>query len=548
MEKRKKIILVIISDTSNNNNFRDILRQNFDTEYELFFTERPEVFVTENPRVRPLTVICDYEEMADNIAEIMTFLGKHKQMIDIPVTFCITESNLDNIADYEIYDFIKKPFNQKVLIARLKLLLKKSDLKNQLDEKNQELKDFLREKTRLNLKLSARDLALNKSAAASIMSKKGTITFINDKFCSISKYGKHELMGIEYVSIICNQKNRKEYDNIWRTIYRGEIWRGEICCRTKLNEIIWTDTTISPVYDERGRITNFFGIHFDITDRKNFEQQLKEKNENVTLSINYASRIQKALLPSNQYLKEVLMDYFVFYKPRDIVSGDFYWVKQVSHITVVALADCTGHGVPGAFMSMLGFSFLNEIVTFRNSKQPSQILNELRLLIKQSLHQEGANANLDDGMDITICSIDFNNKKMFFTGAMNCVYIVRDKNNPIIKGENINLTANENKNLFQIEGDYLAIGTFQKDSLFKTTTVDLYENDILYNFSDGYIDQFGGENNIKFTSKKFKRMLLEISKFPLNEQKEMLQTTYDNWVTAYNRRQIDDILILAVKI
>jgi len=545
----KRTIVVIIKNEVENLEFKDILNLNFNKEYDLIYTDNLDSTIKQNPKLRPFIIICDYEEISENIFEITSSISKNKATQEVPLILCITEDNLDNIVDYQIDDFIKKPFNEKVLIARLKLILKKSDLRNQLNEKTSELKEFLKEKDKLYHMLSARDLALNKTAAVAIINKKGILIFINDKFCSTTKYSKHELIGKDYKSIVySSMKNSSEYEIVWRTIYRGDIWRGEVCSKTKLGDIIWTDTAISPIYDEKGRVLKFFTIHFDVTDRKNFERELKDKNESVTLSINYASRIQKALLPSNLYMTELVNEYFVFYKPRDIVSGDFYWMKQISHLTVFAVADCTGHGVPGAFMSMLGFSFLNEIVTFRNSKLPSQILNELRLLIKQSLHQDDIRSELEDGMDIVICSIDSNNKKMFFAGAMNYIYIIRNKNLPIIEGVNITKFENETNNLFQIDGDDMPLGVFYKEDLFKTTIIDLLEDDIIYGFSDGYGDQFGGENNIKFTTKKFRNLLLEICNNPLETQKKLLQSTYDNWVTAYNKRQIDDILILGIKI
>lgn len=255
---------------------------------------------------------------------------------------------------------------------------------------------------------------------------------------------------------------------------------------------------------------------------------LKQKNESITSSIEYASRIQRALLPPNEIIKKYLPDYFIFFKPRDIVSGDFYWFKQIGNYTVYAAADCTGHGVPGAFMSMLGISFLNEIVNDEEVNKPSQVLDKLRDKVKLSLRQTGKDNESKDGMDIAVCVIDNENLTVEFAGAYNPLYIIR-------KGE-----------LHEIKATRNPIGIYLKEKPFENHKFQLEKGDVLYTFSDGYVDQFGGEDDGKFKAKNFKKLLLKISDKPMDKQKEILDGMLLQW--QGETEQTDDIIVFGVRI
>jgi len=543
----KKSIL-IIEKTTTNKGLNQLLQKSFEEEFDLYYSEKLEEFLGNMPKLKPTIILIDYEVVKLTIENTLEYLKTNKLVQSVPLLFFVKKIDLPKLIEFEIDDFIFKPTNKHEVLFRIKSIIKKSQQKNEIEAKTNELKDFIKEKDKLNQMLTARDLALNKSAAVSIINKKGIILFINDKFCSSSKFSKHELIGKEYNTLLCKSQTALDHKNIWRHIYRGEIWRGEICSLTKQGNILWSDTSISPIYNEKDKIIKFFTVHFDITDRKNFEKELKEKDLSVTKSINYASRIQKALLPSKNYLEEIFNDNFIVYKPRDIVSGDFYWVKQISNFVVVAIADCTGHGVPGAFMSMLGVSILNEIVTFRNSKNPSQILNEMRLLIKKSLHQQDAVTDIDDGMDISVYSIEKNTNKMYYSGAQMSIYILRNNNLPQISGNNITKYEGVDYNLYQVEGDQMPIGLYYKEDLFQTIPLQLIDEDLIYGFSDGYCDQLGGAKYEKFSTKRFRKLLLENCSLNLQEQKLTIENAYNEWLSYNNRRQIDDILVLGIKI
>lgn len=255
--------------------------------------------------------------------------------------------------------------------------------------------------------------------------------------------------------------------------------------------------------------------------------QIEKSHKSIKDSIVYAKRIQRAIMPSKEVLDKSFSDYFVYFKPRNIVSGDFYWIKQINEFTVYAVADCTGHGVPGAMLSMLGISFLGEIVTKTRFDKPDEILNRLRKKIKSSLKQSNKNIESKDGMDIALCVIDHDSLQLQFAGAYNPVYILR-------AGELIEIKATRNP-----------IGIYIKEQPFKNNNFRLEKGDILYTFSDGYSDQFG-QNNQKFNKNNFKKLLKAICKKPMPEQEKILSEIHKKWKGKTD--QTDDIIVMGVRI
>jgi serine phosphatase RsbU (regulator of sigma subunit) len=256
---------------------------------------------------------------------------------------------------------------------------------------------------------------------------------------------------------------------------------------------------------------------------------IEEKNLDITASINYARRIQQAILPKLSEIPGLEERIFILYLPKDIISGDFYWFSRAGKKLVVTVGDCTGHGVPGALMSMLGISFLGEIVNNRRITESGQILNELRKEVQRALHQKGIRDEAKDGMDISLCVIDRTKDVIQYSGANNNLYIVRD-------GE-----------LFDYHADRMPIGIYDLvDKDFTSHNIPTMPGDLIYMFSDGYADQFGGPNHKKFKYTTLKILLTEIHKLPLTEQKEVLEKQFNDW--KGNSTQIDDVLILGMKI
>lgn len=269
-----------------------------------------------------------------------------------------------------------------------------------------------------------------------------------------------------------------------------------------------------------------------IQQKREIEQQhgqLEEKTREITDSINYAKRIQTAFIPTQQAFAAHLPESFVYFRPKDIVSGDFYWITRKNECVFYVTADCTGHGVPGGFMTMLGLSFLDEIVEIKGEMHTDMIVNKLRDRIISTLKQSGDAGENKDGMDVAVCSIDTKRKMLSFTGANNPIYICRH-------GE-----------LIELKPDKQPCGFYFEPRPFSRTDYQLQSGDIIYSFTDGYADQFGGAQGKKFRYKELRRILLENSSQPLSRQKEILAKTMEDWMGTQHQ-QLDDILVIGVKI
>jgi serine phosphatase RsbU (regulator of sigma subunit) len=259
------------------------------------------------------------------------------------------------------------------------------------------------------------------------------------------------------------------------------------------------------------------------------KDELQEKNQNILDSIRYAKRIQEAVTPSEVQMKRYFPDHFVLWRPRDIVSGDFYWMMNKQNKTVIAAADCTGHGVPGAFMSIMGISFLNQIANLPEVQTAADALNHLRHNVITSLNKEGSETDTKDGMDISLCVFDYENMIMDFSGAYNPLYMVRNGEISVVKA------------------DRMPVGVHERmEEPFTTNKFTMMKGDVFYILSDGYIDQFGGPQGKKFMTKQFKELILEIYQKPMDEQSRLLEQTLIDWRGEIE--QVDDIIIIGIRI
>jgi Stage II sporulation protein E (SpoIIE)./Tetratricopeptide repeat. len=255
---------------------------------------------------------------------------------------------------------------------------------------------------------------------------------------------------------------------------------------------------------------------------------IKVKNENITDNIRYAVQIQNVMLPELSYIRSLFPESFIFYQPKDIVSGDFYWVARKSGKVIIAVADCTGHGVTGAFMSILGITALNEIVMEKNIVQTDQILNLLREKIIWTLQQGTEFSESKEGIHLVVCAIDLLQKKLQFSGAINSFYLVR------------------NQEIVQYKGDLMPISIYPDMMDFKSTDIYLQKDDMIYLFSDGYYGQFGGNEDKKFGLPRFKELLQEISDQPIEKQNLTVEQNFKEW--KENAEQVDDILVMGIRI
>jgi serine phosphatase RsbU (regulator of sigma subunit) len=255
---------------------------------------------------------------------------------------------------------------------------------------------------------------------------------------------------------------------------------------------------------------------------------LEYQKKEIEDSIRYARRIQSAVIPSEVDCLNLFPDSFVFFRPLNIVSGDFYWISRVGNKIIFTAADCTGHGVPGAFMSMLGVAFLNEIVNKDFITEPDLILNLLRQKVIQALQQQGISGEARDGMDIAIVCIDEDDKKLKYAGAYNPLIMIR------------------NNEILERDGDKMPIGIYEKMNPFAKHEIQMEKGDVFYMASDGYEDQFGGPDGKKFKSKRFKQMLLEIHELPMQKQKETIEVMFEEWKGEL--KQVDDIVVIGVRL
>ena len=261
----------------------------------------------------------------------------------------------------------------------------------------------------------------------------------------------------------------------------------------------------------------------------NQKREIESKNRDLTDSINYAQKIQSAFLPEKSYIKALLPNSYIFYKPKDIVSGDFYWSRKQGNKIYLACVDCTGHGIPGAFMSLIGFSMLNEIVkSDEDSKNPAEILNELEVKVNQALSSKQYHTQSKDGMDIALCCFDLQNNKLTYAGAFRPLIVVKEREIQEIKGDR-----------FPIGG-----GNSYDKKPFNCHEITINKGDSFFMYSDGFPDQFGGPKSKKYMNKKFKQFLLSQVALSSEKQLENLDTELKNW--QGENEQVDDILVMGV--
>ena len=265
---------------------------------------------------------------------------------------------------------------------------------------------------------------------------------------------------------------------------------------------------------------------FKLIELQKFELELKDKD--ITDSLIYAQRIQEALLPSESYFRKHFSDSFILFKPKNIVSGDFYWIGEKGEKVFVVAADCTGHGVPGALMSMIGLKIIEKTINEDNIEIPSMILEVMNKGLEKTFSREkNIGTIIRDGMDIGLCVINRKRKKLQYAGAFLPLYLIREGN------------------LVEISADKIIIGMNPEGLSYLDHEINLLDDDIFYIFSDGYVDQFGGSENKKFMYRRFRYLLMTIHNFPVNDQKAILEENIKTWMGA--NEQVDDMMVLGFR-
>jgi PAS domain S-box-containing protein len=292
----------------------------------------------------------------------------------------------------------------------------------------------------------------------------------------------------------------------------------------------WQASTLTPIFGEDGSLRKIIIIDSDVTERKKQEQIIFQKNKDITDSIYYAKKIQHAILPADELIRQYIPEHFILYMTKDIVSGDFYWFSHFRDFSIIAAVDCTGHGVPGAFMSLIGYNLLNRIVNEERITDPAEILLQLNKGLILALHKNDSESR--DGMDIAICKISPKARSLEFAGAMRPLWIIN------------------NGELTEIRADKIPIGTRQRDReeqiRYTTHSVPIRPGDRFFIFTDGYADQFGGDKDKKYSSARFKTILCNTSHMSFREQEEILRNEHHFWRGEVE--QIDDILVIGFSV
>jgi PAS domain S-box-containing protein len=386
--------------------------------------------------------------------------------------------------------------------------------------------------------------------AVAIMDGKGNYQWINKGFTRMYGYEYEELIRDDDRGKIGRNANLRMNDliNVWFGDKKPIIYESLNKCKN--GEELWVQTTLTPILDSKGNVIKLITIDTDISKLKQAEKQIEsqrdeiskqrdlayvqrdeilQQKKEITDSIHYAQRIQNALFPSKGVLDSIFEYNFIFNLPRDIVSGDFFWTYKNDNLSMLAVSDCTGHGVPGAFMSLIGLNFLNDIVKNQRIYNPDLILNKLRDSIISGLKQTNEVGDNKDGMDIAIISFDSETRILKYAGANNMSIIKRGDE------------------LITLEPDKMPISIFRDiKEPFTIKEVEIEKGDILYMFTDGYIDQFGGKKGKKFKTINFRKLLQQIKTDDLKVHEIQIEDNFYNWKGDLD--QVDDVLVIGLKL
>ncbi len=413
----------------------------------------------------------------------------------------------------------KRIANKKLLLNNIQIAQQKEEIESQ----KQHLQDVNVELERLSI------IARETDNGVKIMDPVGKILWVNEGYTRMYGHTINDLQGLESINLLGNN-NTIDINSL------VSVWYGdkkpitfESLNEKKSGEEIWVQTTLTPVLDEAGKMSKMIAIDSDISQLKKAEKEITTKNLDITASISYAKKIQEAMMLPMDKLADYFPESFCFYKPKSIVSGDFYWYSEQHERVVIVCADSTGHGVPGAFMSLLGITFLNKIVNEKGFVSPSIILNRMRNNVITHLHHSNNDSVAGDGMDMSVISVDRKNNTLEYAGAMNPLYIIRDGD------------------LIELKPDRMPVGFFDnEDKPFSSTSIALKTGDHIYMFTDGYYDQFGGDDDSKMKTYRFKTLLKSCYNKKTINQKKIIEDYFYMW--KGDRMQIDDILIIGIVI
>ncbi len=366
-----------------------------------------------------------------------------------------------------------------------------------------------------------------------VLNNDGSIDYVSKSAKALLGYQSQDIIGHNWWEITRFSKPEGEQVKLkilsmLKKDERNQIFEHEL--KTSSGGKKWIRWNVSFLNESQ-----LIGLGYDITETKAKEKRLEEtnkqlieQNKDIKDSLYYAQRIQQSILQSPQMLNTFFNESFLLYKPKDIVSGDYYWFHENEHYKFVAAIDCTGHGVPGAMMSMVANSIFKEVFINQKITDPSMILSGLDTELDKSINVN-QDATFNDGMDVAIIRIDKTTNELVFSGAFR------------------NILITQNNTLTEIKGSRYPIGFYSGiTKVFENTTLQLQPNDCVYLYTDGFIDQFGGERNKKLNKTNFKELLTTIADMTLEEQEAFLEYSFNNW--KQDNEQTDDVLVIGVKV
>ncbi len=413
----------------------------------------------------------------------------------------------------------------------------------QLNKSKKELENKIADRTRelqeKNIELEKLSIVARETVnAIAIGSQTGEIEWVNESFTRMTGYNLLDLKEGKAKTIYQVNYNPELKKIVLSCVSSRQSKVYESMVETKDGNHIWMHTTLTPIFDENGKVKKLVFVDTDLTETKKAEEIIRQKNKDMMDSINYAKLIQDAILPPKGEILRLFPESFLLFKPREVVSGDFYWFTIAGDLVYLAVADSTGHGVPGAFMSLIGSSLLNEIVIQKRILETDKILNELDAEIRKVLKQGNNGEGARDGMDVALCTINLKTKELTFSGAMRPLYIVNSTDeNP----------ADKKFKLEEIVPNKRSIGGDQQGrvAVFSANKIKLKKGDAVYLFTDGYADQFGGPKGKKITNTRFKEALLSLQVLSMNLQGNLLEQDFLKWKGELE--QVDDVLVIGIK-
>ncbi|OFX48542.1 MAG: hypothetical protein A2046_03320 [Bacteroidetes bacterium GWA2_30_7] len=434
----------------------------------------------------------------------------------------------------------KRKANKLLLLKNFEIEQKKEEIQSQanlLQATNNELE-----------KLSV--IARETDNSVIIADSSGHIEWVNEGFTKLFGYKLEEFIA-EKGDNLRKATSNSNFETYFQNMISEKKSVNYISNTVnKFDNEIWVQTYLWPILDQLDEISKIVIIETDITKIKNAEEKATElykiaeyQKLQITDSINYSKIIQSSILPSISEIKKSFPEIFIIYKPKDVVSGDFYYYAELGDYKIIATVDCTGHGVPGAFMSMIGYDILNHIIFVQGIVRPAEILTRLHKGIRFAFSKE--NNIVNNGMDLSICSINPDKKELLYAGAFNEIYIVNEKNNSPVLNLCEKFIENNKFILSELLSDKISIGGDYEDVKFTEKKLTFSENDTIYMFSDGFVDQFGGKKKRKYMSKRLKEFLLNIQDIDMESQEFALNNEFESW--KGNEEQTDDVLLVGIK-